>query len=506
MSRGKRYNDEGKLNYTKVLAVLIAIIVIIMFVIMIKKVTSEKNSTNESYNATNYFAIYSDNKWGIIDSTGNTVIDPMYQEMLIVVDKTRDVFLCTYDINEETGEYKTKVINKKNEEIFTDYDKVEPLENYDSDGNAWYEQNVLRVEKNGKYGLIDLDGKNITEIKYDEIETLKGVQNSILVKENGKYGLINTSGATIVNPKFSEIKAYDTDDYKHGYITIDENKKYGLVSYAGTTILKNEYEKIEQIYGEKYFVIDEGKSQKVIDSIGNVVLEKDFDSISQINSDGVVFQKDKKYGFMNYEGKVLIDAKYDELKELNIGILRAKKDKNYGIIDLEDKEKLKFKYSDIYYKENAGFYVAEGDSYNSEILDSDFNVKAEGIISELNEDKGYIKLKVGDKYKYYNFKFEEKNVTEVLSSNTLFVSQKDGKYGFVDKDGNVVVDYIYDEAQEQNSYGFAAVKTNDLWGAIDSKGNVVVEPKYNLDDYLIIDFIGKWHLGQDINMNYYCEK
>ena len=98
MSRGKRYNDEGKLNYTKVLAVLIAIIVIIMFVIMIKKVTSEKNRTNESYNATNYFAIYSDNKWGIIDSTGNTVIDPMYQEMLIVVDKTRDVFLCTYDL------------------------------------------------------------------------------------------------------------------------------------------------------------------------------------------------------------------------------------------------------------------------------------------------------------------------------------------------------------------------------------------------------------------------
>lgn len=506
MSRGKRYNDEGKLNYTKVLAVLIAIIVIIMFVIMIKKVTSEKNSTNESYNATNYFAIYSDNKWGIIDSTGNTVIDPMYQEMLIVVDKTRDVFLCTYDINEETGEYKTKVINKKNEEIFTDYDKVEPLENYDSDGNAWYEQNVLRVEKNGKYGLIDLDGKKITEIKYDEIETLKGVQNSILVKENGKYGLINTSGATIVNPKFSEIKAYDTDDYKHGYITIDENKKYGLVSYAGTTILKNEYEKIEQIYGEKYFVIDEGKSQKVIDSIGNVVLEKDFDSISQINSDGVVFQKDKKYGFMNYEGKVLIDAKYDELKELNIGILRAKKDKNYGIIDLEDKEKLKFKYSDIYYKENAGFYVAEGDSYNSEILDSDFNVKAEGIISELNEDKGYIKLKVGDEYKYYNFKFEGKNVTEVLSSNTLFVSQKDGKYGFVDKDGNVVVDYIYDEAQEQNSYGFAAVKKDNLWGSIDSKGKEVITPKYKLENYLVIDFIGKWHLGQDLNMNYYCEK
>jgi hypothetical protein len=115
-------------------------------------------------------------------------------------------------------------------------------------------------------------------------------------------------------------------------------------------------------------------------------------------------------------------------------------------------------------------------------------------------------LKIGDEYKYYNFKFEEKDVTEILSSNTLFVSKKDDKYGFVDKDGNVVVDYIYDEAQEQNSYGYAAVKKGDLWGAIDSEGNVVVEPKYDLENNLVIDFIGKWHLGQDINMDYYCEK
>ena len=26
---------------------------------------------------------------------------------------------------------------------------------------------------------------------------------------------------------------------------------------------------------------------------------------------------------------------------------------------------------------------------------------------------------------------------------------------------------------------------------------------YNLDNYLLIDFIGRWHLGTDINMNYY---
>ena len=37
-------------------------------------------------------------------------------------------------------------------------------------------------------------------------------------------------------------------------------------------------------------------------------------------------------------------------------------------------------------------------------------------------------------------------------------------------------------------------------------GKVVIEPQYNLDNNYLIDFVGKWHLGQDINMNYYCDK
>ena len=85
----------------------------------------------------------------------------------------------------------------------------------------------------------------------------------------------------------------------------------------------------------------------------------------------------------------------------------------------------------------------------------------------------------------------------------LFVSKKDGKYGFVDKDGKVVVQYEYDDVTSQNSFGYAGIKKDGKWGAIDIKGNVVIAPTYNLDDYLKIDFIGKWHLGKDLNMNYY---
>ena len=67
----------------------------------------------------------------------------------------------------------------------------------------------------------------------------------------------------------------------------------------------------------------------------------------------------------------------------------------------------------------------------------------------------------------------------------------------------MVVDYIYDDATSQNNFGYAAVKKDGKWGSIDDRGTVIQEPTYNLDDYLTIDFIGRWHYGKDLNMNYY---
>ena len=158
MSRGRRYETEGKLNYQKVFAVIIAIIVIAMVVMIIKNVFIQREKLNKEYE---YFTAFSADKWGVINQDGETVINPSYQEMIVIPDKTKDVFICTYDINEEDGTYKTKALNRKNEEIFTQYDQIQVLENIDENDNIWYEKNVLKVMQNGKYGLIDLNGKII---------------------------------------------------------------------------------------------------------------------------------------------------------------------------------------------------------------------------------------------------------------------------------------------------------------------------------------------------------
>ena len=116
-----------------------------------------------------------------------------------------------------------------------------------------------------------------------------------------------------------------------------------------------------------------------------------------------------------------------------------------------------------------------------------------------------MKIRQDEDYKYYNFRLEEKKNTEILTKNTIFLDKKDGKYGYINNRGEVVVDYIYDDATEQNQYGFASVNKNGLWGSIDGNGNVVLEPKYDLKNNIYIDFIGQWHISADANANYYIK-
>ena len=503
MSRGRRY-EEPKLNMKKVFAVVIAIAVFIMFIFIIKGIL-DKDEEQVIITSKDYFAIYKDNKWGVIDSNAQNIIDPSYEEIITIPNSKNDVFLCVYDVNYETGEYKTKALNSKNEEIFTQYNKIEAIQNKDENNNLWNESNCLKVEKDGKYGLIDLTGKELTEIKYEEIIAVPGIKNTLQVKENGKLGIINSEGNSIVEPKYTEITNLGKDN-KSGFIVKNEEGKWGIVDYSNQIILETKYDEISKVYGNNMYVVKQDGKQILIKKDGTEVLSTGYDSISKIlksEDNGIIFIKDSKFGVMKLDGEVIIEPEYDDMKEAKSGILITSKEGKYGIIDLQKEIKVDYKYAMINYNEKADIYIAEDTNFNNDMIDSTFTVKQSGILIDMNDEKGYIKLRQADEYKYYNYKFEEKKENDVNINNTLFLSKKDGKYGFVDKEGKVVVDYIYDDATEQNAYGYAGIKKDGKWGSIDNKGNVVQEPTYNLDSYLKVDFVGRWHYGKDINMNYY---
>lgn len=506
MSRGKRY-EEPKLNLKKVFAVVIAFIVFIMCIFMIKGILS-KDKEQGNISSEDYFAAYENNKWGVIDSNGNKVIDPSYQEMIIVPNSKNDVFLCTYDVDYDNGTYKTKALNSKNEEIFTDYDQIEAISSTDENNNLSYNGNVLRVQKNGKYGLINLSGKEVLPCEYDNITSLEDVDGAIKITKDGKVGIADDKGQILIPTEYSDVKRLGKEK-SQGFIVQNEEGKYGIVDISNKSVLNIKYDSVSNVYQGDYYVVTEEGKQKVVKKDGTEILNGDYDEIVYIlknPENGVIYKKKNKYGLMKLDGTIAINPTYDDLKEAKTGTLIASNNGKYGIIDLSNTTKLNFKYQSLTYNEKADIYVGENEQFDNEILDNNYNVKLTGILIDLDDEKGYIEIRQNDEYKYYNFKFEEEKQSDVFTNNTLFVSKKDGKYGFVDKDGNVVVDYIYDDATNQNDFGYAGIKKDGKWGSIDKNGKVIQEPTYNLEDYLKVDFIGKWYLGKDLNMNYYRDQ
>ena len=505
MSRGRRYDDEPKLNLKKVFAVIILFVVIIMCIVMLKGILSDDKEQENVVTSIDYFAAYQNNKWGVIDSNENIVIDPSYAEMIVVPNSKDDVFLCTFDVNYDDGTYKTKALNSKNQEIFTNYEQIEAISNVDENENLSYDSKVLRVENGGKYGLINMEGNEILSCEYDEITALQGVENTLLVSKDGSYGVVSDEGNILLPTQYSEIQGLG-DEAVDGFIVKNLDGKYGVVDISNGQVLEMKYDGISKIHQGDYYVVTDSGKQKVVKKDGTESLNGSYDEITAIlknPENGVIYKDGEKYGVMSLSGEKTINATYDELKEAKSGILIAKTGDNYGIIDLTGNTLVEFKYRGISYNEKADLYVTEDASYNNEILDSNYEVKLTGMLIDLDDEDGYIEIRQNDEYKYYNLEFEEEKESDVFPSNTLFVSKKDGKYGFVDKDGKVVVDYIYDDATSQNAYGYAGIKKDGKWGSINKDGKVVQDPVYDLDDYLQVDFIGSWYLGKDLNMNYY---
>ena len=502
MSRGRRYNDEPKLNIKKVIAVVVLILVIIMFIFAIQKIL--KNDTNKKLKSTSYFTVYTNEKWGVIDSSGKIIIPAEYDEMIVIPNKSEPIFLCTYDVDYENNTYKTKVLNEKNKEIFTEFEKVEPIYNYDKNNNMWYENNILKVQKDGKYGLVNFNGKQILDCNYDEIESLKDTENSIIIKQGENIGLVDTTGNIIIPTEYKEITAIQ-NNYQYGYIVKNNEDKYGIIDTNKKVILEANYEDIKSIYSPNRYIVKIDGDYKIIDKDQNVILNNTYDDITEINGDNITVVDNNKYGIINILGEEKVEPSYEEINHAFDDYYIAKNNGKYGVINSDNETIIDFENTSITYRKEADIIeVEQEDEIETQIYDNEFNLKLTGIISEINETKGYIKIRIGDENKYYNFKFEEKNNTELLN-NEIFLSKNNGKYGFVDKNGKVVVDYIYDDATELNNYNYAAVKQNGLWGAIDEKGKTVIEPKYDLDNNIKIDFIGKYHISEDLNASYYTD-
>lgn len=560
----------------KIRWIIIGIVAVIIIAISIMAIINEVqlHYKVEEISEYNYFTLEQNQKYGVIDKNGNIVIEAEY-EAVQIPNPSKAIFVCVKEYNENTKEYETVVYNEKKEVLFSNYKNVQSISIYTNVNSTPYEKSVLTYKENGKYGLINLEGKQITKPVYDEISSINYKEGTFLVRQNELEGIINMKGKVIIKCEYESVTSDNyysengnnkqagfivskktEDGYRYGYVNYrgtiilnpiytqlervteianekgvyfiafkngqagllknnkeilnyeyediqynvlgsifitKRNGKYGAVNQEGTTVLYPEYDNVYtggmylnalkdkdififDLNGNKietnevsktktenanyYITIDKNNKYKVVDSKDNIIIDKDYTYIEYLPGDYFIVERDSKSGIIDSNGKSVIELKYDSISRINeTDILQMEKDRNIALYNLNMKE--------IVSMDNA-------------------------IVKEVKDEKAYILL-----YSDTDFKYLDKNGNILTSqnlfeNNPLFAKNINGKWGFVDKDGNLKVQNDYELVTDFNKYGFAGIKKDGKWGSINQNGEIVQEPTYDLKRN-IPEFVGKYY-------------
>ena len=513
---GRRFKDtEKKLNIKKVLLILVMPIIIVLGYIAYKELPRLVESYDVTRVATIGYYAYknSEGKWGVINGTGDIVIPNIYEEMIVIPKKEKDVFIVTEVTDYEKKEYTNKVLNSKGTQIFKEFDKIEPIE-YNST-EVIYDKNVLKCYKNGKMGLIDYDGNVKFEPELQEISIMGNITEKLLIKKEDKYGIINTKTYSYAVPNiYRSVEPIDNTNNNTFYDVVFESL-HGVMTENGKKVIATEYDEIFKIKSTTHVAARKGNDRSLYNINGEKVSGY-IAGIKEAYEDVVIYEQAGKYGVKNLAGKELLKPEYNEIKKTTKEKYIVKKEK-YNIVSVSEgtdavtvTELLQNEAEDIQYYKDAAFYVA---NYKTEtgikesIYNADVELKLEGNLLEYNQTDGYIRiLKANNKEEgFYNFKFEQITEEVAYKTNNLFRFVENGKVGFKNSKGTVIVPAIYDDATYQNIYGYIAVNRSGKWGSLDYNGKVVAEPQYELKDYTYIDFIKDMYRYKDADIVAYTK-
>ncbi|HEY1053933.1 MAG TPA: WG repeat-containing protein, partial [Emticicia sp.] len=345
-----------------------------------------------------------------------------------------------------------------------------------------------------KYGVIDMDGKEILPIVYDNIPYVH--KEGIYLLEKMDKTCFDINGKVIISlsgykDHFIDFFSDNASDPKKRHLFFDDegklkiSKSYLGIGNSGINIRGNTWINEE---GE-VFKLPEGctfggRFQEGLVCVVNyrdlkygfmnplkelvIPLEIEFTDSGQYSwgweagfYNGLTMsRKNEKVGFINKKNELVIPRMYDDYDcgyEFENGFCIIQKDNRWGVINTQGKTIIPFAYDETsirYWNEKRWIIF-----YNNTYLV--LNEEAQVIIPA---DK-YDNIEGLSHYKFGSY------------SNELARVSKDGLYGFIDEEGNEVIPLIYEQASAIE-YDLITVKKDGYHGVIDKNGHIILPLKY----------------------------
>ncbi len=300
-----------------------------------------------------------------------------------------------------------------------------------------------------------------------------------------RYGLIDTSGRCVIPPVYTSVRGIP--EVREGAYLLDNAGEYSLFKNGRVSVILREvnekYDHVWHKYG-RWFGVSKDGGEGIIDIYGREVIPPKYDSASpSLSLDGtpektvIIVRKNGKFGitmpFCEPPASALI---FDSLAHVRGDLFFAEKDGAPGILRIEDAAKLTV----------SERKLAPGRSYTTCPVEGRFDsidMFHDGLADAANHDgsvcfidhAGRVAIPMKYKTPVEKRKFDDGETAYIFNmfSSCGLACVSDGeKLGYIKKDGEVAIPFIYDDANPFIN-GRAEVTLGGERLCIDADGTVV---------------------------------
>lgn len=359
-----------------------------------------------------------------------------------------------------------------------------------------YQTNIDEARAKAEMGIyVDANFSYGTALAMNESLELR-CEIADFYQESGQYQFFTSACIDIIQEYPKEEAGYrrlveyyyENEDYKNAYVFINRAIQREVQS-----------DKIDKIHDEIYYTFD--IRREWVEDVGVLfdglfLVQNEEGNWGYYNERGnkLIYCMYKKASPFSYEGYACVYNQKDEFYLIN-----KSNEKKY--VDVEDKKieecsslssglmvaKIDGRYSYV----NKSFELVFGDYDYASSFHNGMAVVKEGddwyFINSSNKrmsDKNYKDVKLDDAQKAFR-------------NSLAFVSEDGNKYYLANNKGEKVGNGQWDDAFLFITAEPTAVKLNGKWGFIDKEGNVVVEPQYDnarpfSNGLAAVEIDGKW--------------
>ena len=359
--------------------------------------------------------IVQNDKYGYIDYTGDKIVNPKYSY--------GEEFVSGYAIVKDASNLPL-IIDKGGKEAVT-------TGTYFSLYRADDDIIASKVTKKGlKYGILNSSLKEKTEFSYD-----------LISYEDGCYSFVNGNTVGIINLEGKEIFTYKLTD--------SDDK---VIDVKASNVTDGNY--------DRYAVVTVNKTSQIVNlTDGTVVYSPTLNEI--VPEENNVFYEIINNGSRRYiyvqDNKIILEAEsYNSLTipSIEAGVLRAiNNNYEYEYISVKTQE-----------------IISDGINENNSFFGDDIFMYYTYNSRRRKNDIALVKN--GEVYKTIEADFE---IEKEFHNGFAIVKFSDGKYGYLNEDGNLLNDVHYDEAGQFDSYGEAIAKTSSGYGVINKDNKTIID-------------------------------